>query len=238
MRVEHEHSAPTSQVLAGLLDEGRTLDDVTLSWILSHLGERSFGIVTLVLGLIGLLPGVSGLAGTLLAIPAFQMVRGQRDPVFPKILLHRRLPTKPLWTLIARAIPALRSLEAYIHPRGPMQLQATKCLVGVALLLLGGVLVAPVPFSNVVPALVVVAISLSYLEQDGLLLCLALAAAIVLLAAASFAAWQAVRLGVGWRPPRGLGLLRSLPPATTPVGKSPHLQTGRHSSFPAVGRSR
>ena len=55
----------------------------------------------------------------------------------------------------------------------------------------------PIPLSNVVPALVIALISLAYLEEDGVLLSIALLAAIIVLAVATAAIWQMV-VGAKW----------------------------------------
>ena len=65
--------APTSVVLDGLLGH-EAPEQVTLGWLMGGLGDRSFGVVLLVLALLGLLPGVSSVAGVLLTVPAFQMI--------------------------------------------------------------------------------------------------------------------------------------------------------------------
>jgi hypothetical protein len=51
--------------------------------------------------------------------------------------------------------------------------------------------------SNVVPALVIALISLAYLEEDGLLLSIALLVAVTVLAVAAVSVWQTV-LGAKW----------------------------------------
>ena len=53
-------------------------------------------------------------------------------------------------------------------------------------------LLTPVPLSNVAPAIVIALMSLAYVEDDGLLLCISLIAAIVLIVIASAAIWGAV----------------------------------------------
>jgi hypothetical protein len=57
------------------------------------------------------------------------------------------------------------------------------------------VLLTPVPLSNIPPAIVIAVIALAYIEEDGLLLLLALLAALVLIGAASMAVWGTI-LGV------------------------------------------
>ena len=55
----------------------------------------------------------------------------------------------------------------------------------------------PIPLSNVVPALVIALISLAYLEEDGLLLSIALLAAIIVLGIELVAVWETV-VGAKW----------------------------------------
>ena len=55
----------------------------------------------------------------------------------------------------------------------------------------------PIPLSNVIPALVIALISLAYLEEDGLLLSIALLAAVIVMTIESMAVWETV-LGAEW----------------------------------------
>jgi hypothetical protein len=65
------------------------------------------------------------------------------------------------------------------------------------MLLSATLVVSPIPFSNVVPALVVALISIAYLEEDGILLSIALLAALFVLTAAMTAVWEMVT-GAKW----------------------------------------
>jgi hypothetical protein len=184
-------------VLQRLHDEVPT-DHFTLGWLMGRLRKRSFGIIMLLLALVAIAPGVSIVAGLLLMIPAFEMIADRPAPVFPRWIADRQLPTQHLAALVERAVPVLRHLEKVIHPRWPTPIDATKRLVGVVVAILDTTVVfTPIPLSNVVPALVIVLISLAYLEEDGLLLSIALLAAVVVLAVALVAIWQAV-LGAQW----------------------------------------
>lgn len=59
-------------------------------------------------------------------------------------------------------------------------------------LLTAALLLTPVPLSNITPAISIVLISLAYIEEDGLLLCVALGAAAALISLASAAVWGAI----------------------------------------------
>jgi hypothetical protein len=188
---------PASIVLQRLHDEAPT-DHFTLAWLMGGLRKRSFGIIMLLLSVVAMAPGVSIIAGLLLMIPAFQMIAGQPAPIFPRSIATRPLPTRRLAALVQRALPVLRYLEKMIHPRWPTPHQATKRLVGAVVVMLNTIVVfTPIPLSNVVPALVIALISLAYLEEDGLLLSIALLAGIIVLTVALGAVWETI-VGAKW----------------------------------------
>jgi hypothetical protein len=188
---ENGRYLPTSSVLERLLCEAPA-GHVTLGWLVEHLGTRSFGTVLLLLGVCGLLPVISSAAGLLLAIPAVQMCRGHATPVFPRRLAEYRITTGGLTSVLRRVTPALRYLERFIRPRWPTPFEATKRVVGGVILLLGGLLLTPIPLSNIPISLTIVLVAFAYLEEDGVLLALALAIALVVLTAAAAALWAMV----------------------------------------------
>jgi hypothetical protein len=141
---------------------------------------------------------LSIIAGLLLMIPAFQMIAGKPAPVFPRRIATRSLPTKHLAAVVQRSLPLLGYLEKVVHPRWHTPLEATKRLVGTIVVILSATLVfIPIPLSNVAPSLVISLISLAYLEEDGVLLSIALLAAVIVLAVATAAIWQ-MAVGAKW----------------------------------------
>jgi hypothetical protein len=183
---------PTSVVLQRLYEEAPS-GHFTLDWLLERLRGRSFGIVILLLALGTLAPGISIVAGVMLMIPAFQMIFGQPAPIFPRRIGAHPFQTSYLTAVVQRALPVLKFLEKMIHPRWRTPLGATKRLVGAVVMILNiTVVFSPIPLSNIVPGLVILLISLAYLEEDGLLLSIALLAAFIVLLVAAAAIWQTV----------------------------------------------
>jgi hypothetical protein len=185
------HHVPTSVVLAQLLAEAPP-DYVSPAWLIGRLQKRSFGLVMLLLALVSLLPGAGILAGILLGFPAVQMILGRESPSLPRFLASRRISTRHIAGL-ARAVPLLERMEALIHPRLPTPFEVTKRLIGFIVLLLAATFVSPVPFSQIIPALVIVLISFAYLEEDGVLLCISLVAALVSLSVTAATIWATLR---------------------------------------------
>jgi hypothetical protein len=164
---------------------------VTVGCLISH--RHSFGIIMLCLGLLATTPVGSTLPGVILAIIAVQMILGRAQPVFPRFIMSRRLPTEQLLWVAARAIRVLKHLEKLIHPRWPRTFELARRAVGVMVLLLTAVLLlTPVPLSNVVPAMVISLIALAYVERDGLFLSVGFLAAIILIGLGSAAVWGTI----------------------------------------------
>jgi hypothetical protein len=186
------HRVPTSAVLARLFAEAPG-DHVSLDWLMSQLEARCFGVAMLLLALVSLLPGAGILAGIVLAFPAVQIMLGRKSPTLPRFLASRRIPTRHLASLVARAVPVLERMETLVHPRWPTPFHASKRLTGFVVLLLAATFVSPVPLSQIIPAFVVMLISLAYLEEDGVLMGISLVAALASLGVTAATVWAAVR---------------------------------------------
>ena len=183
----------TSAVLDQLMREA-TGESVTLGWLVGELHQRSFGLVLLLMGLVALVPGGSTIMGVLLIYPAAQMILARPAPTLPGFISARSISTERMRRVAARAAAMLRWVETFSKPRWQAPFQATKRVVGVVVLLLAPTLVWPFPFSQIIPALAIVLVSLAYLEEDGVLLCVALAAALVSLAITGATVWAGIRV--------------------------------------------
>lgn len=186
-----EPYVPTSAILERLIRDAPA-DRVTLAWLMSQLRSRSFGVILLLLGVLGLLPVVSPAAGLLLLIPAFQMIRADAAPKFPRRVAARSIATDKLARFLTRVVPPLRYLERFVRPRWTTPFETTKRVIGGFVLLLGIGLLSPLPLSNVPVGLVIVLVAFAYLEHDGILLAIALAIALALFATAASALWGTI----------------------------------------------
>lgn len=189
--MNREPHVPTSEVLVELL-RGTSSDHVTLAWLLGSLRERSFGIFLFLIALVGLLPGVSFVAGLLLTIPAVQMILARPFPVLPDAIASRRLPIERVARLVARILPPLRWLERFVYPRWSTPFETTKRVIGVVVLLLAPTLLSPLPFSHIIPILVIMLIAFAFLEQDGVLLSIALLFAAISIAVTAGTVWATI----------------------------------------------
>jgi len=173
---------------------------VSVGWLIAELGERSFGLTLLVMAIIALLPGASTIVGLLIAWPAIQLILGHHTAALPRVMARREVDVERLTRVIDVVVPRLAWVERLIRPRWPAVFATTRQLVGTAMLLVGLTLISPVPFSHVVPALVIMLLALAYLEEDGFAHLLALVAAFCSLAVTGATLWGAVET-IDWIDP-------------------------------------
>lgn len=190
---------PTSVQLSKMLDQAKG-ERVSIGWLVEQLGTRSFGLTLFVMGLISFLPGAATIVGLLIAWPAIQMILGHDVAVLPRLITRRNISVEKSARAIRIITPRLEWVERLIRPRWPAPFQTTKRVTGIIMLLLGLTLVSPVPFSHVMPALVIMLLALAYLEEDGIVLLVALIAALCSLAVTAATVWGIVET-VDWLDP-------------------------------------
>jgi hypothetical protein len=173
---------------------------VSVGWLMEQLGERSFGLTLFLMAVLALLPGASTVMGVLVAWPAIQMILDHDVAALPRLVARKQIGVEKLERLIGIVAPRLEWVERLVRPRWPTPFHATKRLTGGVMLLLGLTLISPVPFGQVVPALVIMLLALAYLERDGVALLVALVAALGSLAATGATVWGSVET-IDWIDP-------------------------------------
>lgn len=190
---------PTSRYLSKILDHAEG-SHVSIGWLMDQLGERSFGLTLFIMAVIAFLPGAATLIGVLVAWPAVQMILGHDVAILPTFISRRTISVNRLARAIRFVTPRLEWVERLIRPRWPTPFQATKRLTGIVMLLLGLTMISPVPFSQVIPALVVMLLALAYLEKDGVALLAALVAALASLSITAATVWGTIET-IDWVDP-------------------------------------
>jgi len=165
---------------------------VSIGWLMEQLGPRSFGLTFFVMGLIGLVPGLSTFVGALVAWPALQLVWGQEVASLPGIVRRRTIRVEKLARISRVAVSRLAWIERLIRPRWPPAIRTTRRLTGSVVLMLGLTMILPVPFGHLLPAFVIMLLALAYLEEDGIAFSVALVAALASLAITTTAVWGTI----------------------------------------------
>ena len=174
-----------------LLDELTEDETVTLGELRDRLARRGFGLFMIVLALPTLIPilppGSAAIIGLLYILLSLQMLFGKDEPWLPKRLSRYRLSARAIAALRTRGIPFLRRIERFSRPR-PIRLDDRVVSRGVALvvLLLGVILLTPLPFLNTLPALAVLFMGIGLLNRDRVFIAAGLLLTIVVLLAIGF----------------------------------------------------
>jgi len=166
------------RVLAGLPTR-----DVRISQLLVWFGRRSFGGLLVMLAALGLLPGIAVIAGLFIIVVGLQMLAGFRSPLFPKFVRGRMVDVNLVRAIGGRCLTFIEGLEQFVKPRWlAMTVPPVPNLVGAVVMMLGAVIMMPLPFSNLLPAMALFILSIGQLERDGLMITAGLAAAVIALA--------------------------------------------------------
>lgn len=161
--------------------------DVSVGYLVIQFRRRSFGGIFLVLSALGLVPGISTIAGLAMLIPAFQLALGFRAPLLPRFVRRRRVAVTLIRLLADKVIPWIERIECFSRPRWfAVTHVAVQSLLGMMAIGLAVLVVLPLPFSNFPPALAFLAISIGMMQRDGLLLFLGVLLAMVAIAIGGF----------------------------------------------------
>ncbi len=148
---------------------------VALREVIAMLGGRAYTLLILLLALPFTtpipLPGLAIPFSLAIALIALRLTLGQR-PWLPEKILRKELPPGFFGKLFAFAEKVLRFLEKFLRPRFTW-LTDTQLLRRLhALLVLVAALALlpplPIPFTNLIPAWVILLVAAGLLERDGL----------------------------------------------------------------------
>lgn len=160
----------TSALLRRVMDE-LPPDKVRIGHIVRQLRRRSFGGILILLAMLALLPAISFLAGLAMILPGLQMLSGFRAPLLPRVVRQREIGTDRVRALGMRAIPWIEKLERVVRPRWLfLTLPPMPSVVGFLVIGLALVVMLPLPFSNLPPAIALTCLALGLLERDGVII--------------------------------------------------------------------
>ncbi|ALG73826.1 exopolysaccharide biosynthesis protein [Azospirillum thiophilum] len=181
--------------VAGTAAAGVSADRVSLGEVMDTLGERAFAALLLILSIPNILPvpGLSTATGVPMILIGAQMAAGRHAPWLPRRMLAVTLDRKAFLGVIRRARPWAERLERRLRPRLPaLSGPAAERLLGLAVMLLAGILALPIMFGNQPPALAIALIALGLMESDGVFVSAGLIAGLL-----SIAIIAAILLGIG-----------------------------------------
>jgi hypothetical protein len=188
----------TASQILHRLTIGKPEDRVTFGEMLDVLGERSFGLLLILMAVPNLLPfpgvpGVSFVTGMAILYIALQLMLATNEPALPAWIRAKSFTRGQLSRFIVKTSPFLRWLEKPIRPRWtPVVAGSGERLIGFVALIHAVTLALPIPMGNLPQAVALILFALALLELDGLMAVLGYLASI-----AAFAWLTAVVLGLG-----------------------------------------
>ncbi len=172
MTSEPERGTSTRALLDELA-EGDPGDVLALGDLLDGLGQRGFGVLLFLAIPPSFFPGVAAIIGSPVVILVGLHLLFRRPHVWLPGFLAKRGPHRELIIRFEKRFdPWLKRLERWVKPRweGLIDHPLASIYTGLLLVLLGFLLALPIPFTNVVFALLLLLIALALLERDGRLL--------------------------------------------------------------------
>jgi len=143
---------------------------VSIGDLLASMDARAMGALLLIFALPNVLPslpGTSGILGLPLVYLTSQMMLG-RLPWLPKFIANRSVTRHDFAALIDRIEPWLTRSERFLRPRlGLLVHENAERLIGAVALVLSVILLLPIPFGNMLPALAISLFALGLMEHDG-----------------------------------------------------------------------
>ena len=163
----------STRALLDELAEGDPNEVLALGNLLDGLGQRGFGVLLFLAIPPSFFPGVAAVIGSPVVILVGLHLLFRRPHVWLPGFLARRGPHRELIIHFEKRFDRwLKKLERWVKPRweGFIDHPVASIYTGLLLVLLGLLLALPIPFTNVVFALLLLLISLALLERDGRLL--------------------------------------------------------------------
>lgn len=166
----------STRALLDDLAEGDPDDLLALGDLLDGLGQRGFGVLLFLAIPPSFFPGVAAVIGGPVVILVGLHLLICRPHIWLPGFLARRGPHRELIIRFERRFdPWLVRLERWVKPRwqGLIDHPLAGIYTGLLLILLGLLLALPIPFTNVLFALLLLSVALALLERDGRLLLVA-----------------------------------------------------------------
>lgn len=172
--MESEPARRTStRALLDQLADGPPGDQLALGNLLDGLGPRGFGVLLFLAIPPSFFPGVAAFIGSPVVMLVGLHLLLLRPHLWLPGFIARRGPHRELIIRFEhRFAPWLARLERWVKPRweGMIDHPLASSFTGLLLILLGVLLALPIPFTNLLFALLLLLIALALLERDGRLL--------------------------------------------------------------------
>lgn len=175
-RIDEEPKQALSSLLLALAQR-EDAARVSIDDLLQALGDRALGALIFFFAFPNVLPlppGTSFILGAPLVFLVGQLMLSM-PPWLPHFIGKRSMAQPDFAALVARIVPWLVRAEKLLRPRlQALSSEPMERVIGAVSLLLALLVVLPIPFGNMLPALAISCMALGLLERDGVWIVLGL----------------------------------------------------------------
>jgi len=185
--MEHPHHLPLSASLQEILEHEAAREKLTLNFLLEQTEERGLYLVMVLLCLPFLapvsLPGMSVVFGLVILFLTLRLAV-ELPPRLPKFIGDRSLPHDKMKTVLRTSVRLLRWLEKLVRPRRTnwMTWQVARSANALIIAFMAFLLALPLPpippGTNMFPSYTIIFLSVSMMEEDGVMIWVGYAAAL------------------------------------------------------------
>ena len=163
----------TTEILQDVVDKSNS-DKVSINDLMTAMDTGGFGLVMLIFALpimVPLPPPLPSFIAIPLMIFSFQMIIGLKFPRLPKVLSNFSIKRTILAMVVEKSNPYLRKAEKLLKrrltflSRGPFER-----VIGLFIFVFSASILLPLPFTNLIPGIGILIISLGLLGHDGLII--------------------------------------------------------------------
>lgn len=145
---------------------------IAIADVRNAMGDRAFGALLFVFAVPNTLPvnapGVSVVLGIPLLFLSLQLMLGFTLPWLPRAVVEATVTRQSFARVMNVVVPWIRRAERLSEPRWPLLATGlAERLIGLVCAILSIVLILPVPFGNMGPAIAICILAFALLEQDG-----------------------------------------------------------------------
>lgn len=174
---------------------------ISLNTILDTVGDKSFGLLLMLLSLPSALPvpaaGYSTPFGAIMMVLGFQMLFAKHTPWLPQFAKKRSIGSGLIQKMVGAADWFLKKIEHLIRPRmGIFCSRAGHVFLGGLVIIMSFLMILPIPLTNTAPAMVIFLIGTALSEEDGLLAFLAMIISILAIGLYSFVLYIFFKYGI------------------------------------------
>ncbi|MGB0369923.1 MAG: exopolysaccharide biosynthesis protein [Opitutales bacterium] len=148
-------------------------EGIRMGKIVDAVADRGFGFILMLLALPSALPvpapGYSTPFGIAIVLLGGQLIAGARTPWLPEKVRNLSLNKGIAEKMLSAASSFLKKVEHIIQPRMRwITSRQSRRILGIIIAVMGSLMILPIPLTNTFPAMVVFALAIAIVEEDGL----------------------------------------------------------------------